>query len=158
MFRERVSIVCGLCEYTAAKDISPDIGDLPILQEFANVFQEVSGLLPKRDIDFSIDLVPGAVPVSKTSYRMGTPELKELQIQLEELLRKGYIHPSVSPWGVPVLFMRKKDGTLRLCIDFGKLNKATIKNKYPLPRIDDVFDQMRGAKILSKIDLSSGYH
>ena len=80
---------------------------------------------------------------------MGTPELKELPIQLEELLKKGYIRPSVSPWGAPVLFVKKKDGTMRLCIDFRQLNKATVKNKYPLPRIDDLFDQLRGVKILS---------
>jgi hypothetical protein len=102
--------------------------------------------------------VPGAAPVSKTPYRMSTPELKELQMQLEELLKKGYIRPSVSPWGAPILFVKKKDGTLRLCIDFRQLNKYTIKNKYPLPRIDDLFDQLRGEKIFSKIDLRSGYH
>ena len=84
---------------------------------------------------------------------MSTPELKELQLQLEELLKKGYIHPSVSPWGAPVLFVKKKDGTLRLCIDFRQLNKVTVKNKYPLPRIDDLFDQLKDAKIFSKIDL-----
>jgi hypothetical protein len=102
--------------------------------------------------------MPGATPVSKTPYRMSTPELKELQMQLEELLKKGYIHPSVSPWGAPVLFVKKKYGTLRLCIDFRQLNKVTIKNKYPLPRIDDLFDQLKDAKIFSKIDLRSGYH
>jgi len=102
--------------------------------------------------------VLGAIPISKNPYRMGTPELKELQIQLEELLKKGYIRPSVSPWGAPVLYVKKKDGTLRLCIDFRKLNKATVKNRYPLPRIDDLFDQLRGAKLFSKIDLRSGYH
>jgi hypothetical protein len=89
---------------------------------------------------------------------MSTPELKELQMQLEELMKKGYIHPSVSPWGAPILFVKKKDGTLRLCIDFRQLNKATMKKKYPLPRIDDLFDQLRGEKIFSKIDLRSGYH
>jgi hypothetical protein len=89
---------------------------------------------------------------------MSTPELKELQMQLEELLKKGYICPSVSPWGAPVLFVKKKDGMLRLCIDFRKLNKVTVKNKYPLPRIDDLFDQLRGAQIFSKIDLRYGYH
>jgi hypothetical protein len=84
--------------------------------------------------------MPRAAPVSKTPYRMSTLELKELQLHLKELLKKGYIHPSVSPWGAPVLFMKKKDGTLRLCIDFRQLNKVTIKNKYPLSRIDDLFD------------------
>jgi hypothetical protein len=102
--------------------------------------------------------VPGATLVSKTPYRMSAPELKELQMQLEELLKKGYIRPSVSPWGAPVLFVKKKDGTLRLCIDFRQLNKYTIKNKYPLPRIDDLFDQLRGAKIFSKIDPRARYH
>ena len=89
---------------------------------------------------------------------MSTPELNELQIQLEELLRKGYIHPSVSPWGALVLFAKNKYRTLRLCIDFRKLSKSNIKNKYPLPRIDDLFDQLRGSKIFSKIELRSGYH
>jgi hypothetical protein len=103
-------------------------------------------------------MMPGETLVSKTPYRMSTPELKELQMQLEELLKKGYIRPSVSPWGAPVLFVKKKDGTLRLCIDFRQLNKVTVKNKYPLPRIDDLFDQLRGTKIFSKIDLRSGYH
>jgi hypothetical protein len=100
----------------------------------------------------------GATPVSKSPYRMSTPELKELQLQLEELLKKGYIQPSVSPWGAPVLFVKNKDGTLRLCIDFRQLNKVTVKNKYPLSRIDDLFDQLKGEKIFSKIDLISRYH
>jgi hypothetical protein len=91
--------------------------------------------------------MPGAALVSKTPYRMSTPKLNELQMQLEELLKKGFIHPSVSPWGSPVLFVRKKYGTLRLCIDFKQLNKVIIKNKYPLPRIDDLFDQLKDAKI-----------
>jgi hypothetical protein len=96
--------------------------------------------------------------VSKTPYRMSTPKLKELQMNLEELLKKGYIRPSVSPWGSLVLFAKKKDETLRLCIDFRQLNKVTVKNNYPLPRIDDLFDQLKDAKIFSKIDLMSGYH
>jgi hypothetical protein len=129
-----------------------------VLKEFEDVFQEMPGLPPKRDIDFSINLMPGAAPVSKATYRMSTPELKELQLQIEELLKKGYIHPSVSPWRAPVLFVKKKDGTLRLCIDFRQLNKVTVKNKYPLPRIDDLFDQLKDAKVFSKIDLRSGYH
>ena len=89
---------------------------------------------------------------------MTTQELEELKVQLEELLEKGFIRPSVSPWGAPVIFVKKKDGSLRLCIDYRQLNKVTIKNRYPLPRIDDLFDQMKGAKIFSKIDLKSGYH
>jgi hypothetical protein len=136
---------------------SPD--DHPILREYRDVFpEEVPGLPPRRDIDFSIELTPGVVPVSRTPYRMSTPELVELKLQLKEMMDKGYIQPSVSPWGVSVLFVKKKDGTLRLCIDYRKLNKVTIKNKYPLPRIDDLFDQLGGATIFSKIDLRSGYH
>jgi hypothetical protein len=140
------------------KDKVSSIEDHEVLKEFEDVFQEVPGLPPKRDIDFSVNLMPGAAPVSKAPYRMSAPELKELQLQLEELLKKGYICPSVSPWGAPVLFVKKKDGTLRLCIDFRQLNKVTVKNKYPLPRIDDLFDQLKDAKIFSKIDLRSGYH
>jgi hypothetical protein len=97
-------------------------------------------------------------PVSKDPYRMSTPKMKELQLQLQELLKKGYIHPIVSPWGAPVLFVHKKDGALRLCIDFKQLNKVTVKNKYPLLRIDDLFDQLKDSNIFSKIDLRSGYH
>jgi hypothetical protein len=102
--------------------------------------------------------MPGAAPVSNTPYKMSTPKLKELQMHIEELLKKGYVCPSVSPWGAPVLFVKKKYGTLRLCIDFIQLNKVTVKNKYPLPRIDDLFDQLKDARIFSKIDLISGYH
>jgi hypothetical protein len=94
------------------------LSSIEVLKDFKYVFQEVPGLPLKRDIDFSVNLMPGAAPVSKAPYRMSTPELKELQLQLEELLKKGYIRPSVSPWGAPVLFVKKKDGTLRLCIDF----------------------------------------
>ena len=89
---------------------------------------------------------------------MAPAELKELKVQLQELLDKGYIRPSVSPWGAPVLFVKKKDGTMKLCIDYRQLNKVTIHNKYPLPRIDDLFDQLQGARVFSKIDLRSGYH
>jgi hypothetical protein len=102
--------------------------------------------------------MPGAAPISKTPYRLSTPELKKLKMQLEEILNKGYIHPSVSPWGASVLFVNNKDGTLRLCMDFRQLNKVNVKNKYPLPRIDDLFDQLKNAKIFSKIDLRYGYH
>ena len=101
----------------------------------------------QREIDFTIDLVPGATPVSKTPYRMSTLEMLELKMKLQELLEKKYIQLNVSPWRAPVLFLKKKDGTLRLCIDDMQLNKVTVKNKYPFPRIDDLFDQMRGAKV-----------
>jgi hypothetical protein len=141
----------------ASKDKVPNMEDHAVLEYFEDVFKEVPGLPPKRDIDFSINLMPGAAPVSNNPYIMSTPEMK-LQMQLEDLLKKGYIHPSVSPWGSPVLFMKKKDGTLRLRINFRQLNKVTIKNKYPLPRIDDLFDQLKDARIFSKIDLRIGYH
>jgi hypothetical protein len=120
--------------------------------------KQKQGLPLKRDIDFSVNLIPGVAPVSKTPYRMSILELKELQLQLEELLKKGYIRPSVSPWGASVLFVKKKDGTLRLCINFRQLNKVIVKNTYPLPRIDDLFDQLKDDKIFSKIDLWSVYH
>jgi hypothetical protein len=119
--------------------------------------EEVPGLPLRRDIDFSIELVPGAMPMSRTPYRMSTIELVELKLKLKEMWDKGYIRPSVSRWGAPALFLKKKDGTLGLCIDYTQLNKMTIKNKYPLPRINGVFDQLRGAAILSKIELRSGY-
>jgi hypothetical protein len=136
----------------------PNLEDRVVLEYFEDVFKEVPGLPPKRDIVFSINLMPGEAPVSKTPYRMSTPEMKELQMQLEELMKKGYIYPSVSPWGAPVLFVKNKDETLRLCIDSRQLNKVIVKNKYPLPRIDDIFDQLKDVKIFSKIDLRSGYH
>jgi hypothetical protein len=120
--------------------------------------EEVPGLPPRRDIDFSIELVPGAVLMSRAPYGMSTPEIVELKLQLNEMLEKCYIRPSVSPWGAPTFFLKKKDGTLRLCIDYRQINKMTIKNRYPLPRIDDLFDQLRDAAIFSKIDLRSGYH
>jgi hypothetical protein len=140
------------------RDKVPNLEYYAVLEKFEDVFKEVPGLPPKRDIDFSINLMTGAAPVSKTPYKMSTPELKELQMQLEELLKKGYICPSLSPWGALVLFVKKKYGTLRLCIDFRQLNKVTIKNKYPLPRIDDLFYQLKDARIFSKIDLRLGYH
>jgi hypothetical protein len=140
------------------KDKVESIEDHSVLRDFEDVFREIPRLPPKRDIDFSIDLVLGAAPMSKIPYRMGTLELKELHMQLEELLKRGYIRPSVSHWGAPVLFVKKKDGTLRLCIDFRQLNKVTIKNKYHFPRIDDLFDQLKCARIFSEIDLRSSYH
>ena len=109
-------------------------------------------------MDFSIQLVPGIAPTSKAPYRMNTQELVELKLQLKEMLDKGYIRPSVSPWGAPLLLIKKKDCTLRLCIDYRQLNKVMIKNRYPLPKIDDLFDQLKGESLFSKIDLRSGYH
>ncbi|PRQ48332.1 putative nucleotidyltransferase, Ribonuclease H [Rosa chinensis] len=136
-----------------------DLSQIPVVGDYPDVFpEELPGLPPVREIDFTIDLLPGTTPISQAPYRMAPTELKELYVQLQELTDKGFIRPSVSPWGAPVLFVKKKDGTLRLCIDYRKLNRVTIRNKYPLPRIDDLFDQLRGAKVFSKIDLRSGYH
>jgi hypothetical protein len=136
------------------KEDKPKLEDFVVLREFRDMFvDEIPELPPRREIDFSIDLLPSSAPISKAPYRMSLPELTELKIQLQELLDKEYIRPSVSPWGAPVLFVKKKDGTLRLCIDYRQLNKMTIKNKYPLPRINDLFDQVGGAKIFSKLDL-----
>jgi hypothetical protein len=156
-YRKGCQIFASHMEETP-KDKVPNLEDYAVLKEFEYVFKEVPGLPPKRDIDFCINLMPGATPVLKTPYRMSTLELSELLMHLEELLNKGYICPSVSPWGALVLFVKKKDGTLILCIDFRQLNKVTIKNKYPLPMIDDLFDQLKDANIFSKIDLRSGYH
>ena len=116
------------------------------------------GLPPHREIEFCIDVVPDIAPIFMSPYRMAPTELKELKEQLQELLDKGFIRPSTSPWGTLVLCVKKKDGTLRMCIDYRELDKVTIKNKYPLPRIDDLFDQLQSAQFFSKIDLRSGYH
>ena len=113
---------------------------------------------PDRDIEFVIELVPGTGPIAQKPYRMNPKELDEFKKQLDDMLRKGLICPSASPWGSPVIFMEKRDGTTRLCVDYRKLNDVTIKNKYPLPKIEDLFDQLNGARIFSKIDLRTGYH
>jgi len=137
----------------------PSIDSVPVVREFPEVFpSDLPGMPPDRDIDFCIDLAPGTQPISIPPYRMALPELKELKEQLQNLLEKGFIRPSVLPWGAPVLFVKKKDGSMRMCIDYWQLNKVKIKNKYPVPRIDDLFDQLQGAKVFSKIDLRSGYH
>jgi hypothetical protein len=115
-------------------------------------------MLPERDLEFTIDLKLRTEPIARTPYQMSTLELQELRMQLKELLDLGLIRPSVSPWGAPVIFIWKKDGSWRLCIEYHQLNKAMIKNQYPFPRIDDLFDQMKGVTVFSKIDLRSGYH
>jgi hypothetical protein len=130
-----------------------------VVKEFVDVFlEELPRLSPERELEFTIDLKLGTELIARTPYQMSTPELQKFKMQLKELLDLGLIHPSVSPWGAPVIFIRKKDGLWRLCIDYRQLNKATIKNQYPLPRIDDLFDQMKGVTVFSKIDLRSGYH
>ena len=133
--------------------------DTPIVCNYPDVFpKELLGLPPHTEIEFAIDIVLGATPASITPYRMALMELKELKLHLQELLEKGFIRPSVSPWGATMLFVKKKDGTLRLCVDYRQLNKMTMKNKYLLPKIDDLFDQLKGANVFLKIDLRSGYH
>jgi hypothetical protein len=133
--------------------------NIKVVCEYPNVFpEELPGMPPDRDIEFSIELLPGTAPISKRPYRMDVKDIIELKKQIEELLEKGFIHPRSSPWGALVLFVSKKDGSRRMCVDYRSLNEVTIKNKYPLPRIEDLFDQMKGAKIFSKIDLRSGYH
>nr|CAD40391.3 OSJNBa0004L19.10 [Oryza sativa Japonica Group] len=135
------------------------LSEIPIVREFGDVFpEELPGMPPKREIEFRIDLAPGTTPLYKRPYRMAANELAEVKKQLEELKEKGYIRPSTSPWGAPVIFVEKKDKTKRMCIDYRALNEVTIKTKYPLPRIDDLFDQLKGATVFSKIDLRSGYH
>jgi hypothetical protein len=133
--------------------------EVPVINEFLNVFPEdLPGMPPDRDIEFVIELKPGIAPIYKTPLRMTTPELAELKEHIKELLEKGFICPSSSPWGAPMIFVPKKDGTQRLCVDYRALNEVTIKNKYLLPRIDDLFDQLRGACVFSKIDLRLRYH
>ena len=134
--------------------------DLPrVVCEYVDVFpDELPGLPPHRDVDFNIELHPGTSPISMTPHRMAPVEWQELRVQLQELLDKSFIRPSTSPWGAPVLFAKKKDKTLRLCIDYRQLNRVMIKNRYPLSRIDDLFEQLRGVQVYSKIDLRTGYH
>jgi hypothetical protein len=130
-----------------------------VVREFADVFpNELPGMPPDRNVEFVIELQPGTAPISKRPYRMPPMELGALKTQLQELLDKGYIRPSSSPWGCPALFVKKKDCSSRLCVDYRPLNAVTIKNKYPLPRIDVLLDQLAGAKVFSKSDLRSGYH
>ncbi|GJT97870.1 putative reverse transcriptase domain-containing protein [Tanacetum coccineum] len=132
---------------------------VPIVREFSEVFPEdLPGLPPARQVEFQIDLVPGAAPVARAAYRLAPAEMQELSTQLQELFDRGFIRPSSSPWGAPVLFVKKKDGSFWMCIDYRELNKLTVKNRYPLPRIDDLFDQLQGSRVYSKIDLRSGYH
>jgi hypothetical protein len=114
--------------------------------------------LPDREVEFVIELMPGTAPISKRPYRMPPNELKELKEQIKILLDKGFIRPSSSPWGCQALFVKKKDDSLRMCVDYRPLNEVTVKNKYPLPRIDILFDQPSGARYFSKIDLRLGYH
>nr|GEZ15690.1 retrotransposon protein, putative, Ty3-gypsy subclass [Tanacetum cinerariifolium] len=144
-----------------AKDKSEGkrLEDAPIVKDFLEVFPEdLPGIPPARQVEFQIDLVPGAAPVAWEPYRLAPSEMKELSKQLQELSDKGFIRPNSSPWGASVLFVKKKDRSFCMCIDYRELDKLTVKNRYPLPRIDDLFDQLLGSSVYSKIDLRSGYH
>jgi hypothetical protein len=139
-------------------EVSQGFG-VPVVNVFPNVFpEELPGMPLDQDIEFVIELKPDTVPIYKTPYRMASLELVELKEHIKELLEKGFIHPSTSPWGSPVIFVSKKDGTQRLCVDYRAINEVTIMNKYSLPRIDDLFDQLHGVCVFSKIDLRLGYH
>jgi hypothetical protein len=133
-------------------------GNIRAVRDFSDVFlEELPGMPPNREVEFPIDLLP-ETPTPKRSYRMSVEELKGLKKQLTELQEAGYIRLSPSPWGALVLFVQKKDGSQGMCVDYRTINDVTVKNKYPLPRIEDLFDQMRGARVFSNIDLRSGYH
>ncbi|GJT72227.1 putative reverse transcriptase domain-containing protein [Tanacetum coccineum] len=141
------------------KSEGKQLKDVPVVRDFPEVFPEdLPGLPPARPVEFQIDLIPGAAPVARAPYRLAPSKMKELSEQLQELSDKGFIRPSSSPWGAPVLFVKKKDGSFRMCIDYRELNKLTMKNHYPLSRIDDLFDRLQGSSIYSKIDMRSSYH
>ncbi|GKE70129.1 putative reverse transcriptase domain-containing protein [Tanacetum coccineum] len=144
---------------TKDKSEEKRLEDVPIVREFPEVFpKDLLGLPPAQQFKFQIDLVPGAAPVARVSYRLAPAKMQELSTQLQELSDRGFIRPSSSPWGAPVLFVKNKDGYFRMCIDYCELNKLTVKNRYLLLRIDDLFDQLQGSRVYSKIDLKSGYH
>ncbi|GJU96373.1 putative reverse transcriptase domain-containing protein [Tanacetum coccineum] len=157
---QKEGIICFPSAHVTEKEPKEKrLEDVPVIRDFPEVFpDDLPGLPPPRQVEFKIELVPGAAPVARAPYRLAPSELKELSDQLKELLEKGFIRPSSSPWGAPVLFVKKKDGSFRMCIDYRELNKLTVKNRYPLPRIDDLFDQLQGSSVYSKIDLRSGYH
>ena len=148
-----------LASLTLEDEVRPNL-DLPrVVCEYEDVFPDkIPRLPPQRVVDFIFELHPCTSPISMTQHRMALIELQELKVQLQELLDKGFIRPNISPWGALVLFAKKKDKTLRLCIGYTQLNRVTIKNRYPLPRIDDLFDHLRGERVYSKIDLRTGYH
>ncbi|GKE98627.1 putative reverse transcriptase domain-containing protein, partial [Tanacetum coccineum] len=135
------------------KSKEKQLKDVPIVRDFPEVFPEdLPGLPPARPVEFQIDLIPRVAPVARAPYRLAPFEMKELLEQLQELSDKGFIRPSSSPWGAPILFVKKKDGSFKMCIDYQELNKLIVKNRYPLPRIDDLFDQLHRSSIYSKID------
>ena len=152
--RWRGQLMGWLASLTLEDEARQKLGLPRTVCEYEDIFLDAS----HKDVDFTIELHLDTLPISMTPHRMVPAELQELKIQLQELLDKGFIKASTSPWGTPVLFAKKKDKTLRLCLDYRQLNRVTIKNRYPLLRIDDLFDQLRGAKVYSKIDLRTGYH
>jgi hypothetical protein len=157
---ESVVTVKGVANCAKVNQLDASQGyEVPVVNEFLDVFlEELPGMPPERDIEFVIELKLGTTLIYKTPYRMATPELAELKEHIKELLEKGFIRPSSSQWGAPVIFVPKKDDTQSLCVDYCALNEVTVKNKYPLLRIDDLFDQLRGACVFSKIDLRLRYH
>jgi hypothetical protein len=149
------SVIPPSIHHTAAKNLE----DIPLAYEFPDVLlEDLQGMPLDRDVEFTIELQPGTTPISRRPYKMTPKELVELKVQLNELLDKRYIHLSSLPWGCPVLFVKKKNQSLRLCVDYRPLNAIMVKNKYPLPRIDILFDQLASSKVFSKVDLHSGYH
>ena len=153
--------MCIFCSSDKGKDVA-DVEVLkryPVLQQFQDVFPAKYSELPlHREVEFSIEFVPRVAPTSKTPYKMSNLELVKLKLQWKEMIDKRYIRPSVSPLSAPMLLVKKRDGTLRLCIDYRKLNKVMMTNKYLLLRIDDLFDQLKGETMFSKINLRSRYH
>ena len=151
--------MCWLASLTLEDEVKQDLSLPLVVCEYDDVFlNELPGLPPHRDADFVIELHPSTSPISMTPHRMAPVELQELKVQIQDLLDRGFIRPSTSPLGALVLFAKKKDKTLCLCIDYRQLNRVTIKNRYPLTRIDDLFDHLRGEQVYSKIDLHIGYH
>jgi hypothetical protein len=157
---EPIVIAKGVANCMKVNQLDASQGsEVAVVNEFPDVLpEELPGMPPDRDIEFVIELKPGTAPIYKTPFRMTTPELAELKEHIKGLLEKGFLYPSSSPCGAPVIFVPKKDGTQRLCVDYRALNEVTVKNKYPLPRIDDLFNQLCGACVFSKIDLRSRYH
>jgi hypothetical protein len=146
---ERVATMPSRKAYYKKSVSGPTLDQVPVVCEYPDVFpEELPGMPPDRDIEFVIELIPGTAPIAQRPYRMNPQELEELKKQLANMLSKGLIRPSASPWGSHVLFVDKRDGTIRLCVDYRKLNRVTIKNKYPLPKIEDLFDQLNGASVL----------
>jgi hypothetical protein len=150
----------GDCHQMAIDSKEADsLETIKVVSEFLDVFpKDLPGMPPEQKVEFAIKLLPGTALISKRAYRVSGPELVELKKQINELSEKGYIRPGTSPWAAPILFVEKKDGTRRMCIDYRAVYEVTIKNKCPFPRIEDLFDQLRGASVFSKLDLRSGYH